>query len=33
MARAEAIEMFRKFAESGMHVVISSHIMHEVDII
>src|SRR4030095_561162 len=33
MARAEAIELFRKFAESGMHVVISSHIMHEVDII
>jgi ABC-2 type transport system ATP-binding protein len=33
MARAEAIELFRKFAESGMHVVISSHIMHEVDLI
>jgi ABC-2 type transport system ATP-binding protein len=33
MARAEAIDLFRKFAESGMHVVISSHIMHEVDII
>jgi ABC-2 type transport system ATP-binding protein len=33
MARAEVIELFRKFAESGMHVVISSHIMHEVDII
>ena len=33
MARAEAIDMFRKFAESGMHVVISSHIMHEVDIV
>jgi len=33
MARAEAIELFRKFAESGMHVLISSHIMHEVDII
>jgi ABC-2 type transport system ATP-binding protein len=33
MARAEAIEVFRKFAESGRHVVISSHIMHEVDII
>jgi ABC-2 type transport system ATP-binding protein len=27
------IELFRKFAESGMHVVISSHIMHEVDIV
>jgi len=33
MARAEVIDLFRKFAESGMHVVISSHIMHEVDII
>ena len=33
MARAEAIDLFRKFADSGMHVVISSHIMHEVDII
>jgi ABC-2 type transport system ATP-binding protein len=33
MARAEAIDLFRKFAESGTHVVISSHIMHEVDII
>ena len=33
MARAEVIELFRTFAESGMHVVISSHIMHEVDII
>ena len=33
MARAEVIEIFRKFAESGMHVVISSHIMHEVDMI
>lgn len=33
MARAEVIELFRKFAESGMHVIISSHIMHEVDVI
>jgi ABC-2 type transport system ATP-binding protein len=33
MARAESIELFRAFAESGMHVVISSHIMHEVDLI
>ena len=33
MARAEVIELFRKFAEAGLHVVISSHIMHEVDII
>src|SRR5207247_1571897 len=33
MARAEVIELFRSFSESGMHVVISSHILHEVDII
>jgi ABC-2 type transport system ATP-binding protein len=33
MARAEVIELFRKFSESGMHVVISSHILHEVDLI
>jgi ABC-2 type transport system ATP-binding protein len=33
MARAEVIELFRKFSEEGHHVVISSHILHEVDII
>jgi ABC-2 type transport system ATP-binding protein len=33
MARAEVIELFRRFAEDGLHVVISSHILHEVDII
>lgn len=33
MARAEVIELFRDFSESGMHVVISSHILHEVDLI
>ena len=33
MARAEIIDLFRDLAESGMHVVISSHIMHEVDMI
>jgi ABC-2 type transport system ATP-binding protein len=33
MARAEVIDLFRKFADSGMHVLISSHIMHEVDIV
>jgi len=33
MARAEVIELFRSFSESGMHVVISSHILHEVDVI
>lgn len=33
IGRAEAIELFRKSAEAGMHVIISSHIMHEVDVI
>jgi ABC-2 type transport system ATP-binding protein len=33
MARADVIELFRKFAETGMHVIISTHIMHEVDMI
>jgi ABC-2 type transport system ATP-binding protein len=33
MARAEVIEVFRGFADMGMHVVISSHILHEVDLI
>jgi ABC-2 type transport system ATP-binding protein len=33
MAREEVIELFRNFSESGMHVIISSHILHEVDII
>jgi len=33
MGRAEVIEIFRRFADSGMHVVISSHILHEVDLI
>jgi ABC-2 type transport system ATP-binding protein len=33
IARAEVIELFRELAASGMHVVISSHILHEVDMI
>jgi ABC-2 type transport system ATP-binding protein len=33
MARAETIDLFRQFAEAGKHVIISSHIMHEVDVI
>ena len=33
MARAEVIEFFRQWAAAGMHVIISSHILHEVDII
>jgi len=31
MARAEMIALFRQLARSGLHVVISSHILHEVD--
>lgn len=31
MARAETIRLFRQLAESGFHLVISSHILHEVD--
>ena len=30
-ARAEAVELFREFARQGAHVLISSHILHELD--
>jgi ABC-2 type transport system ATP-binding protein len=33
MARAEVIALFRDLAAHGRHVVISSHILHEVDLI
>ncbi len=33
MARAEMIAVFREFAREGRHLVISSHILHEVDLI
>ncbi|MEM7480489.1 MAG: ABC transporter ATP-binding protein [Acidobacteriota bacterium] len=33
MVRAEMIELFKAQAERGLHVVISSHILHEVDVI
>lgn len=33
MARAEMIDLFREIAASGHHVIISSHILHEVDLI
>ena len=33
MARAEMIDLFRELAATGQHVVISSHILHEVDLI
>ena len=31
MARAEIIRLFRQLADEGMYVIISSHILHEVD--
>ncbi len=33
MARAEMIELFRALAQAGRHLIISSHILHEVDLI
>jgi len=31
MIRAEIIELFRELADEGRHLIISSHILHEVD--
>jgi ABC-2 type transport system ATP-binding protein len=31
MARAETIRLFRQLAQEGLHLIISSHILHEVD--
>ena len=31
MVRAETISLFRQFAADGLHLIISSHILHEVD--
>jgi ABC-2 type transport system ATP-binding protein len=31
MARAETIDLFKKIATEGLHLIISSHILHEVD--
>jgi ABC-2 type transport system ATP-binding protein len=33
LARAETIALFRSFAEDGCHVILSSHVLHEVDVI
>ncbi|HVR97026.1 MAG TPA: AAA family ATPase, partial [Thermoanaerobaculia bacterium] len=33
MARAEVIALFRELAAGGLHVIVSSHILHEVDLI
>ena len=32
MVRAETITLFRKLASEGLHLIISSHILHEVDV-
>jgi ABC-2 type transport system ATP-binding protein len=31
MARAETIELFQEWGKNGRHVIVSSHILHEVD--
>lgn len=31
MARAETLALFQQFGEQGKHVIVSSHILHEVD--
>ena len=33
MARAEMIDLFRELAAAGKHIIISSHILHEVDLL
>ena len=33
LVRAETIALFRSFAQDGCHVIISSHVLHEVDVI
>ena len=33
LVRAETIELFRRFASEGRHVIVSSHILHEVETI
>jgi ABC-type dipeptide/oligopeptide/nickel transport system ATPase component len=33
LVRAETIALFRDLAQAGRHVIISSHVLHEVDII
>jgi ABC-2 type transport system ATP-binding protein len=33
MARAEVIVLFKELAAAGLHVIVSSHILHEVDMI
>ena len=33
LVRAETIALFRRYADEGRHVIVSSHVLHEVDMI
>jgi ABC-2 type transport system ATP-binding protein len=33
LVRAQTIDLFREFAREGRHVLVSSHVLHEVDLI
>jgi len=33
LVRSETIDLFRRFAADGCHVIVSSHVLHEVDLI
>jgi ABC-2 type transport system ATP-binding protein len=33
MARAETMRLFRQLAQEGLHLIVSSHILHEVDVL
>jgi ABC-2 type transport system ATP-binding protein len=33
MARAEILDLFRQLASDGLHLLVSSHILHEVDML
>ncbi len=33
LVRAETLALFREYAAQGRHVIVSSHILHEVDVI
>jgi ABC-2 type transport system ATP-binding protein len=33
LVRAETIALFRRWANEGRHVIVSSHVLHEVDLI
>jgi ABC-2 type transport system ATP-binding protein len=33
MARAETMRLFRQLAQEGLHLIVSSHILHEIDVL